>query len=317
MSSGDRTTGRIRLVLAAVVVLAAVEIAGGALSGSLALLSDAGHLITDTGTLALTWFAVSRARRPAGARHTYGHHRLGIVAAAVNGVVLLAVAVAIAAGAVVRLQHPATVRAIPVVAIAAVALVTNAGLALLLFEGGGGLGVRTAALHVAADACADAAVVVGAIAVLALGWQQADAVASLVIAVLVLLGAVGVLRESTQILVEATPPDIDADRVHHHIASFPGVVDVHDLHIWSLDREHRALSVHVTVRDCPLAEVTRMIRSLETSLCTGFDIGHATVQPECPSCLDAAPLYCDPAARHERIHQPEANGGEVGVSRGG
>ncbi len=294
---------RVKLAIAGVGVIAMMEIAGGLASGSLALLSDAGHLVTDSATLGLTWYAVSRSRRPAGAQHTFGHHRGGIVVAALNGTVLVLIAAAIAAGAVTRLQHPTAVAPVPVIVIGSLALAANAAIALLLRGAGGGLGVSSAALHVIADALTDAAVVVGAVALLVLGWTRADAIVSLLIAALVFAGALRLLREALQILNEGTPRDLDAELVRTRIAQLPGVEGVHDLHIWSLDREHRALSAHVTVADRPLVEVTAMIRLVEVLLCDEFGIEHATVQPECPSCSEAAPIYCDLEEHHELVHR--------------
>jgi cobalt-zinc-cadmium efflux system protein len=301
-STAASTMSRVRLAIAAVAAIAVAEIAGGIASGSLALLSDAGHLVTDSATLGLTWFAVSRSRRPAGAAHTFGHHRGGIMVAALNGAVLVLVAAVIAAGAVARLQHPAAVSAVPVLVIGVLALAGNTGIAVLLRGAGGGLGVQSAALHVIADALTDAAVVVGALTLLLFGWARADAVVSLFIAALVVVAAVRLLRDALHILNEGTPRDLDPELVRTRIAAFPGIEGVHDLHIWSLDREHRALSAHVLVADRPLAEVTAIIHSVELLLCEEFDIEHVTVQPECPSCSTEAPLYCNIEGHHELVH---------------
>ncbi|MGH7721473.1 MAG: cation diffusion facilitator family transporter [Candidatus Dormibacteria bacterium] len=293
---------RVRLAIGAVSIIAILEIVGGLASGSLALLSDAGHLVTDSATLGLTWLAVSRSRRPAGAEHTFGHHRGGIVVAALNGAVLVVIAAAIAASAISRLQHPTVVAPVPVLLVGLLALLGNGLVAILLRGAGGGLGVQSAALHVIADALTDAAVVVGAITLLVFGWMRADAVVSLLIAVLIVIAAVRLLGEALHILNEGTPRDLDAEGVGRRIAALPGIEGVHDLHIWSLDREHRALSAHVIVADRPLAEVTAMIRSVELLLCEEFGIDHATVQPECPACSTEAPLYCNIAGHHELVH---------------
>jgi cobalt-zinc-cadmium efflux system protein len=302
--SAATTMSRVRVAIAGVAVIAAAEIAGGLASGSLALLSDAGHLVTDSVTLGLTWYAVSRSRRPAGAQHTFGHHRGGIVVAALNGAVLVLIAAVIAASAVGRLQHPATVAPVPVLVIGLFAMAANVAIALVLRDAGGGLGVQSAALHVIADALTDAAVVVGALTLMLFGWTRADAVVSLLIAGMVVVAALGLLREALHILNEGTPRDVDAEKVRARIAGLPGVDGVHDLHIWSLDREHRALSAHLIVGDRPLAEVTAMIRSVEVLLCNEFGIDHATVQPECPSCSTEAPLYCNIEGHHELVHLP-------------
>jgi cobalt-zinc-cadmium efflux system protein len=293
---------RLRIALGAVVVVLLVEIAVGTRAHSLALISDAGHLATDTGTLGLAWFATARSRRPSSARHTFGHHRTGILVAAINATVLLAVAVAVAVAAVLRLRHPMPVDAAPVLAVAVFALVVNISLARTLNGGGGELSTRSAMLHVIGDALASAGVIVSALIILTTGWQSADAAVSLVIAALIAATAAGLLREAARILAESTPSDIDADAVRTLIAGTHGITDVHDLHIWSLSRTHRALSAHVTIGDRPLGEVTAILHQLEMMLCTDFNIEHATLQPECPSCQDGAPLYCDLSERHDLVH---------------
>ena len=295
-------TARLRLALLAVVAVLLAELLAGWRAGSLALLGDAGHLATDVATLSLTWFAVRRARRRPTARHTYGFQRTGILVAAVNGAVLLAVAAVVAVEAVSRLEHPPTVAGAPVVAVAAFALAVNATVGLLLHAAGQELSVRSAALHVLSDAVASAGVLVSGVLILVAGWRLADPVVSLCIAGLIAAGAVTLLREALHILSEAAPRDLDTEAVRELIAATPGVEDVHDLHIWSLDRRHRALSAHVTVPDVPLSAVTATLRAVETRLCERFGIEHATLQPECPGCAVDVDPYCDVETRHERVH---------------
>jgi cobalt-zinc-cadmium efflux system protein len=294
--------GRLRLALAGVAAVLAAELVAGLLSGSLALLGDAAHLLTDSATLGFAWFAVSRSRRAPTAEHTYGYLRTGILVALANGTALLAVAAVVAVAAVARLRQPPDVAGVPVVAVALFALVVNGAMGVLLHSAGRELSVRSAALHVLADALASAGVLVAGICILALGWRLADPVVSLGIAALIAAGAAVLLREAMHILAEATPRDLDAETVRQAIAAMPGVEDVHDLHIWSLDRGHRALSAHVTVQNRPLAEVTEALRAVETALCERFAIEHATLQPECPSCLAEVEPYCDMDSRHATRH---------------
>lgn len=295
-------TARLRLALLAVVAVLAAELVAGWRAGSLALLGDAGHLATDVGTLALAWFAVARARRRPTARHTYGFLRTGILVATLNGAALLAVAGLVAAAAVSRLHHPPDVAGLPVVLVAAFALVANGSVGMLLHGGGSELSVRSAALHVLADAVASAGVLASGLLILAGGWRLADPIVSLLIAALIAGGALALLREALHILSEATPRDLDSEAVRAVIAATPGIEDVHDLHIWSLDRRHRALSAHVTVPNVPLAEVTASLRRVETLLCEQFGIEHATLQPECPSCVAKADPFCDVDTRHQQVH---------------
>jgi len=298
---------RLRIALWVILALIAAEVITGVVSGSLALLGDAGHLLTDVATLALAWYGVARARRHATAGHTFGFHRTGTLVAVLNGALLILVAALIAVAAVLRLQNPVAISALPVIVVAAVAVVIDTGLALVLRDAGAELSIRSAALHVIADAFTAAGVVVSGTVILATGWRFADPITSLVIAALIALAGIGVVREAAHILAEATPRDLDADAVSDAIVQTPGIEGVHDLHIWSLDRRHRALSAHVAVADQPLADITLLLQRLETSLCERFGIEHATLQPECPSCVDDAALYCDIDTRHTLVHAGAAH----------
>ncbi|GAC1570739.1 MAG: cation diffusion facilitator family transporter [Candidatus Dormibacteria bacterium] len=279
-----------------------VEVAAGLRGGSLALLGDATHLLTDVGSLGLAGYATARSRRPASERHTDGHHRSGILAAGFNGTALLLVALAIAIAALARLRHPVALEPLPVIAAAALALCVNAGLAVRLGGTHQELGVRSAVLHVAGDALASGGVIVGAVVTTVTGWQSADGVVALAISGLIAIGAVRLLRQAAGILTESTPTDLDPGTVRRAIEATAGIEGVHDLHIWSLSLHHRALSAHVIVADRPLSQVTELLRSLESSLCERFGIDHATLQPECPSCGVTAPLYCDLSERHDLVH---------------
>jgi cobalt-zinc-cadmium efflux system protein len=302
---------RLRLAAGAVVLLCGGEVAAGLIAGSLALLGDAVHLATDAATLGLAWYATAQARRRPTPGRSFGFHRTGILAATVNGVALVAVACALAAAAIGRLQHPSAVSGLPVLAVGGLALLLNGSLGAYLLGAGDELSIRSAALHVAGDALASAGVVVAGALLLATGWRSADPLVSLGIAALIAAAAASVLREAVHILSEGTPRDLDAEEVGRTILAAPGVEDVHALHIWSLDRHHRMLSAHVGVGDLPLSEVTEILRCLEARLCSRFGIEHATLQPECPACLQA-PGPCDPEERHARLHRPAgASGGPL------
>jgi cobalt-zinc-cadmium efflux system protein len=297
-----QTTVRTPQIAAAAVlvaIIATLEVVTGLASGSLALLGDAVHMTTDLGTLALTTWALRRSGRPADARHTFGYLRSGIIVATVNGMALIAVAAGIAAAAIARLGHPVSVTAGPVLVVAAVALAFDCGIAWSLHRDNE-LTMRSATLHFAGDAVASASVMVAAVIILLTHWHAADPIVSLVIAVLIAMGGVSLLRETTFILQESTPRDIDFDAVRATITSVPGVEGVHDLHIWSLDRRHRALSAHISVTDQPLGAITTSLRQIEGMLCEKFAIEHATLQPECPTCEDDPDAFCVIDQRHER-----------------
>jgi cobalt-zinc-cadmium efflux system protein len=295
---GPIKMGRLRLAAAAVAAVLVAEVVAGLRAGSLALLGDAAHLGTDVATLGLAWYAATTARRRATPSRTFGFHRTGILVALFNGATLLAVAVALAVAAVARLRNPIAIQGTAVVAVGAGALVVNSVLALLLGRAGDELSVRSAALHVAGDALASLGVVAGGLLVLLAGWRGADAAVSLGIAGLIAVGAYAVLREALTILAEGTPRDLDAEEVRSAIMATAGVDDVHDLHIWSIDRRHRALTAHVMVPERPLGEVLATLHALELTLCERFGIEHATLQPECPPCLHEAQPYCDLDERH-------------------
>ena len=290
--------GRLAVALTAVALLLGAEVTVALVSGSLALLGDAGHLLTDAGALGLAWFALWRSRRPASASHTFGHHRTGILVAAINGLALLVVAVLLVGAALERLDHPVDVHPGPVLLIGTIAILVNTGLAVLLHGAGHELSVRSALLHVIADGIAALGVVISALVILGTGWLQADSVASLVIAVLIALGALRLLRETVEILGEGTPRGLDTAEVTAVISGVPGVEGVHDLHVWSLSRRHRALSAHVMVGDLSLAQVGGVLHEVETALCARFAIEHVTLQPECESCGSDSALFCDLEERH-------------------
>jgi cobalt-zinc-cadmium efflux system protein len=305
----SREASDLRRLIAAgagVAVIVVLEIVAALLAGSLALLGEAGHLLTDTGSIAIAALAVQRSRLPAAGRRTFGHRRSSTLAAAVNGFVLLAVAAALSVGAVVRLVRPPAVQPLPVIAVATVALLADAGIALLLRGGGPGLGVRSALLHVAADGAGAAGVLLSAIIILATGWERADPAISLFIALLVTTGALRLLGEVRAILGEEAPRDLDPERVRSAIQTSPGITGVHDLHIWSLDRGHRLLSAHVAVADRPMGEITALLRAVEGRLCADFGIEHVTLQPECPACIPDPALFCDPDERHALHEEDES-----------
>jgi cobalt-zinc-cadmium efflux system protein len=284
-----------------------VELAGGIVSHSLALLSDAGHVLTDIAALGLAWFATAQAERPANARKTYGYHRTGILAALVNAVTLILVVVAIAFEAVRRLQHPETVTPWVMFVSAAVAIVVNLYIGLgLREEGGDNLNVRAAMLHVFGDVGASAAVIAGGLVILLTGWYPADVLISLCIAVLIARGAWGILRDTVDILMEATPRDLDVAQLVRDIVRQPGVADVHDLHVWSIAGGMRALSAHVRIADRPLSACDGLLVDLNRLLQDRYKIGHSTLQLECAGC-DPNHLYCtlnpDGGMEHAHAHR--------------
>jgi cobalt-zinc-cadmium efflux system protein len=265
--------------LALVLGFAAVEVAGGLVAGSLALLADAAHMLSDGLSLALALGASWLATRPATPSRSFGYRRAEILAALANGLLLVVLAVAIFVEAGRRLEDPPQVGGGTMLAIGAVGLLVNVLAARILWQtGGGSLNVRAALRHVLADLLGSIGVLVAAVLVLSTGWQWADPAVSIAIGALVLASAVGVLRESTGILMETTPTGVDAEAVGQAMASHPGVVGVHDLHIWTITSGFPSLSAHVVVEAA--ADCHRIREQLEEVLRERFELDHTTLQVE-------------------------------------
>jgi cobalt-zinc-cadmium efflux system protein len=267
------------VALALVAGFAVVEVVGGLLAGSLALLADAAHMLADAGSLGLALAAAWLAGRPATVARSFGWRRAEILAALVNGVALVVLAVWIAWEAIGRIGDPPPVDGWWVVAVGTAGLVVNVAAARVLYRSGSeSLNVRAAMLHVVADLVSSAGVVLAGLLVVGAGWDAADPVVSLVIAALVLGSAWGVLRDSLGILLETTPRGIDAEAVGSAMAAATGVIGVHDLHIWTITSGFPSLSAHVTVE--PAADCHAIRRELEVLLHDRFGLDHTTLQVE-------------------------------------
>jgi cobalt-zinc-cadmium efflux system protein len=287
MSDRHATGAGLRLALALTSAVLLIELAGGLLSHSLALLSDAGHVLTDVFALGLALFAQRQSTRPADHRRSYGYQRAGILAALFNSIVLIAIVAAIGYEAVRRLAAPQPVHGEIVIVAALLGIAINAAVLVALRRAGAGLNLRAVALHVAGDVAASVGVVVSGVVILLTGWLYIDPILSLGIAALIAVGAWGIVRETVNVLLEGTPAEVDITSVRKEIMATPLVSDVHDLHVWALSPEAMALSCHVVVADCPLQEAEHVVRDLEARLCDRFAIGHTTIQVEsCHPCGD-------------------------------
>jgi cobalt-zinc-cadmium efflux system protein len=257
------------------------EVVGGLLTNSLALLADAGHMLSDVAALGLSLFAVRIAERPATPTRTYGYYRAEILAALANGATLLAICVFISIEAYQRLWNPPEVQGGAMMAIAAGGLGVN--LIGLWVLGGGkseSLNIRGAWLHVLTDALGSVGALVAGALIWAFRWEWADPVASVLISLLVVYSGWHILAEAVSVLMESVPGGIDVDEVRNAIQSAPGVAGVHDLHVWAITSGMNALSVHVIAEDGrPPAE---LLRELRTVLHDRFGIDHVTIQIEPP-----------------------------------
>ena len=264
--------------LALTLAFAIVEAVGGWWSGSLALLSDAGHMVTDSFSLALAAFAAWIAKRPPSARHSYGLVRAEIIAAFFNSLLMLAVVAFIVIEAVERLRHPQPVAGGWVMLIAAIGFGVNAVVAFVLSHGGEGLNTRAALLHVLGDLLGSVAALLAGAIIYFTGWTAADPILSLLVVALILISTVRLLKEALHVLMEGVPPSVDLEEVGRAMAGVQGVSSVHDLHIWTLSSGQISLSAHVDMGDLSLWPT--VLGALRSMLHQRFDIDHVTLQPE-------------------------------------
>ena len=269
---------RLYLVLALTLGFAFIEAAAGFWSGSLALLGDAGHMFSDSVALALAAFAAWVARRPPSARHSYGFARAEVIAALVNGLLMLAVVIAIVVEAIARLQAPRPIPGMAVMAIAAVGLAVNLLALFILSRGAGDINTRGALLHVFGDLLGSIAALIAGAVIVFTGWMPIDALLSLLICALILFSTLRLLREALQVLMEGVPLNIDLNAVGQSLAAVPGVISVHDLHIWTPASGAPALSAHVVVEK--LDNWAKTLEALRALLSSRYGIEHVTLQPE-------------------------------------
>ncbi|CAM5408171.1 MULTISPECIES: cation diffusion facilitator family transporter [Streptomyces] len=275
--------GRLRIALAITLSVMVMEIVGGVLSDSLALIADAAHMATDALGLGMALLAIHFANRPAALNRTFGFARAEILAALANCLLLLGVGAYLIYEAVERFITPAETKGGLAIAFAAVGLVANVvSLSLLMRGQKESLNVRGAYLEVMADTLGSIAVIVSAGIIMATGWQAADPIASLVIGLMIVPRTVKLLRETLDVLLEAAPKGVDMAEVRAHITALPGVLDVHDLHAWTITSGMPVLSAHVVVRQEMLDSIghEKVLHELQGCLGDHFDVEHCTFQLE-------------------------------------
>jgi cobalt-zinc-cadmium efflux system protein len=262
----------------------AVEVVGGLISGSLALIADAGHMATDTAALALAWFAFRLSRRPADPSRSYGYHRGEVLAAFVNGIAMIALVVWIMVEAIQRLNAPIEVLGGVMLWVAVGGLLVNCFAFWLLHSGSReNLNVRGAAVHVAGDLLGSVGAILAAVIILWTGWTPVDPLLSMVVAILILRSAWMITRQSAHILMEGAPqglqpPDIKADLIQN----VPGLEDVHHIHIWSLTQERHLVTLHARIQQD--ADPDALLNAVNTRLVERFNVDHVTVQIEKKPC---------------------------------
>jgi len=281
-SHTDRRAGNSRRMWIALTINLAMLVAafvGGIVTGSLALLADAGHVISDVGAIALGLAAAGLAARPGAARRTFGYERSEVIAALANGVALIVIAVLIVVAAISRLSEPPDVEAGGMLAIGVFGLAGNAAAAWVLARGDrSDINLEGVLRHAAADALGSLAVIVSGIVILATDWTAADPIASLAIAVLIAASSVRLIREPLDVLMEAAPEGVDPDELGRAICETDGVVSVHELHVWTVTSGFDALAAHVVVGEA--GDRDRARREVEYLLRDRFGIEHTTLQME-------------------------------------
>jgi cobalt-zinc-cadmium efflux system protein len=306
-----RHASRVLLLSAlATLLYIALLIVAGVRAHSLALLSEAGHNVSDFLALLLSLLAVYIQERPPSATKTFGYQRAGVLAALVNSATLLLLSFWIVYEAIQRLLHPVSVHPATMVWVAAAGVVMNGFIALLLWQSSHDVNIRSAFLHMLGDTLSTAAVIAGAFAILWTNRDWIDPALSIGIAIMIVWSSFGILRETLNILLEGTPRGMDLDRITAAIGEIGGVNDVHDLHVWSLGSESHAMSCHIAIADIPPSASDAILRAVNDMLRERFRITHTTIQFEAAECEIAhgcvIPVVPDDAEhKHHHHHGAE------------
>ncbi len=291
MKSDDRayssTQRNLLIVLSILALVMVVEIIGGILANSLALLSDAGHMLTDILALGLTIFAMRFAQRPPTASKTFGFYRVEILAAFFNGMLLLFISFYIFYEAYQRLVHPQEIKGLFMLVVAAIGLLANGvGITILRKSTQKSLNVKSAFLHIVGDTISSCGVILGGLVILYTGWYLVDPLIGIFIGMLILWGAYSLLRESMDIFLEATPRDIDVEKMLDDLRKIKGVKDVHHLHLWTITSGIYAMSAHVLIEDLLTSRSAQVLKEIEGLLQGKYSMEHTTIQFESESCGD-------------------------------
>jgi cobalt-zinc-cadmium efflux system protein len=314
-SSPAEGTGRtqtvLRISLVATLAYVAITFVAGLRAHSLALLSESGHNVSDFLALLLSFAAVYFQTRPADDARTFGYQRAGVLAAFINAGTLILISIWIGIEAVHRLYTPVAVQPRLMMYVAAAGVLMNGAIAALLWGVARDVNLRSAFIHMAGDTLSTAAVIAGGAGILLTGRNWIDPVLSLVIAALILWSSAGIVRETLNILLEGTPRNVDLSHIRTGMEGVPGVLNVHDLHCWSLGSQSRALACHVTIDDIPPSESAAILGKLRHVLKDHFNICHTTIQFEHESCevlegcvvpIEEMASGADPCHHHGHAH---------------
>jgi cobalt-zinc-cadmium efflux system protein len=288
----------LKITLFLVLIIMVAEILGGVFSNSLALLSDAGHMLTDALALGLSLLAMHLARRPATATKTFGYLRAEIMAALANGVVLILISVVIFYEAYQRFQATATVKGPLMLIVAGIGLVANIiGLYLLWHGSRKSINVRAAFWHIIGDTMSSVGVIAAGIIIQLTGWTLADPILAIVIGVVILWGAVRIVKEALDILLESVPPHVEMKKVTAAIKRVSGVEDIHEIHIWTITSGVYALSAHLKITDRMVSQSSDITILVNKILASEFNITHTTLQLECENCPTGVECNLPPKKR--------------------
>ena len=282
--SNEKTSRVLRVSLSVTLVYIVLLVIAGFRAHSLALLSEAGHNLTDFVALLMSWGAVYLQGRPPNAQRTYGYNRAGVLAAFINGLTLVLISFYILYEAFRRLHAPVDVDAHLMIWVAAAGVAMNGVITLLLMRGHRDINVRGALLHEIGDTLSTAAVIAGGVAIAYTGQHWIDPALSVGIGVMILWSSIGIIRESLNILLEGTPRGMDLARIEKAICAVPGVCSVHDLHVWSIGSDTHSLSCHVGIEDIPASESAVILEKIRGELNRRFHIHHTTIQFELNAC---------------------------------
>jgi len=296
----DNVVGRpLKITLGLVLVIMVAEVVGGILSNSLALLSDAGHMLTDALALGLSLFAMNLARRPATSTRTYGYHRAEIMAALVNGTILILVSVYIFLQAYQRFFETPAVKSPLMLIVAVIGLVANLiGMFLLRRSSRRSINIKAAFWHIIGDTMSSVGVIIAGVIIFFTGWYIADPILAVVIGVVILWGAVRIVKASVDILLESVPAHVRIDEVTAAVKHVPGVEDLHDVHIWTITSGIYALSAHLSIADQTVSQSCDILTKVNGVLAENFSITHTTLQLECQSCPTGLVCNLPQANRH-------------------
>jgi len=275
------------IVLAITSLVMIAEIVGGFLANSLALLSDAGHMVTDILAISLSIVALRFAQKPPTSSKTYGFYRLEILAAFFNGLLLLFISFYIFYEAYHRFLHPEEIKGLFMLAVAVVGLLANGvGIIILSRSAHRSLNVKSAFFHIVGDTISSVGVIIGSLIILHTGWYMVDSLISVLIGMLILRGAYALVKESIDIFLEATPKDVDVDKMLDDLRKIEGVKEVHHLHLWTITSGIYAMSAHVLIEDLLTSKSALILNEAETLLHDKYSIEHSTIQFESESCGD-------------------------------